>query len=157
MSDLRGVLNQIMEDFNKKIVTSIPLITSQIALDLEPKFKEIVSTAIDGFYMNAQPKVYNRTGNFDNMKNSVKVSSTPRSIIIEVGEDTMSDYPGMYNQSLDASTAFDYFYMNGEHGHGKWCIGYSYPPDEYVESQLNSAEIDNIIGNSIDKVLNTIM
>ena len=156
MSDLKSVLNDIMNEYKNKVIQSIPKMTQQIAIDLEPQFKEIVSTAIDGFYMNAQPKMYDRTGNFDSIKDSVKVSASRNEVTIHVGEENMSSYPGMFGQALDSSTAFDYFYLNGEHGHGKWNIGYSYPPFQYVEDKLNSIEVQNVISNSVQKILDDI-
>lgn len=155
MSGLEGVLNEIMADFKKKIEDVIPTIPPKIATDLEPEFKKIISTAIDGFYYFPQGKFYKRTGNFNSVKDSVRVYGTSSSLVIYVGEDTMSSYPGMFNQPLDASTAFDYFYMNGEHGHGKWNIGYSYSPDKYVEDQ--SGYIETLIGNSIGEILNSLI
>ena len=156
MPSIRSELEAIMNEWKAKVEAAIPQMCAEIAKELEPEFKRIVSDAIDGFYFYPQGQVYNRTGNFDSAKNSTKVYASGTSIIIHVGEETMSSYLGAYGKPLDPSTAFDFFYMQGEHGHGWMNIGYSYPPYQYVESQLNSAKIDRLIQNAVGKVIDSL-
>ena len=54
------------------------------------------------------------------------------------------------------STAFDYMFMDGEHGHGKWMMHQSLPPYMYVERDIESGfggRLDKIINSRIEQIL----
>ena len=60
------------------------------------------------------------------------------------------------HQELNASIAFDYMFMNGEHGHGHWMMHRSIPPYMYVERDIESGfngRLDKIINKRVDEIL----
>ena len=61
-------------------------------------------------------------------------------------------YSTYKKQTLQPSTAFDFMFMNGEHGHGRWMMHRSIPPYIYVD-----ADIQDVFGGRINKVINNII
>ena len=76
----------------------------------------------------------------------------------------MNDYPGFSRppyptyekQSLQANIAFDYMFMNGEHGHGRWMMHQSISPFDRVDRDFLSGfggRVQKIIDNRAKKIL----
>ena len=60
----------------------------------------------------------------------------------------MNTYPGWLGQPLNAATAFDYMFMNGEHGYGRWMMHQSIPPFEIVDR-----DFQNGFGGRVQKII----
>ena len=60
----------------------------------------------------------------------------------------MDTYPGWLGQPLNIATAFDYMFMNGEHGHGRWMMHQSIPPFEIVDK-----DFQNGFGGHVQKII----
>lgn len=153
-------VNEITENVKEKIVTAVernkPRIIKSAAKAIEFEIKKYTSTAIDGYYMFPQGRIYERTGTFDDMKNSVKIEVEGNSIYASIGDD-MSSYPGMFGMSLDGDVAWNYMFEQGEHGHGKYNIGYSMPPIQYVQNKIDSGmiqkKVDEIATKEVVKIV----
>ena len=68
----------------------------------------------------------------------------------------MDSYAGWFGQTLQSSTAFDYMFMNGQHGHGQWMMRQSLPPYMYVERDIESGfgeRLGDIVNKKIDEIL----
>ena len=108
-----------------------------------------------------------------NILNNTKTSGKGNLITMYVDSGSMGNYPGWNgygygntytigksekysNQKLNASIAFDFMFMNGEHGHGKWQKKISTPPYLYVDAEINSGfggKVYDIIDKKIEKIL----
>lgn len=144
-----------LDDISKKLNKVKKELPKQVLPKIEPLMKLSLNRAVQDFYDSYTPKMYDRTNNFKSITNNPEIQINKKSIIMTVSSDSMSDYPGVYSP-LEASTAFKYFYQNGEHGHGMWLAAVSTPPDMLVEDDV----LDGFGGQVdvlIDQVMNQIM
>ena len=104
--------------------------------------------------------IYNFMKILDNTKTRGKRNVL--SFVVDSG--SMNSYSGFYGNSLQPSTAFDFMFMNGEHGHDKkgfegkhhWMMHRSLPPYMYVERDIESGfggRLDKIVNNRIEEIL----
>ena len=135
-----------------------------VAPDVNKLFKESVTFSLIDWYNSYDPHMYKRTNNFMSIINTAKTTGTGNIITMSVDSSLMNDYPGFetppykgyVKQSLDASTAFDYFFMNGEHGHGRWLMATSLPPYMYVDVDIADGfggRVTSIINAAISKIM----
>lgn len=126
-----------------------------IAPDVNELLKESVRFSLVDWYNDYDPRMYNRTNNFMNILENTRTSGKGNLLTMTVDSGSMNYYPGFWGQHLQPSTAFDFFFMNGEHGHGKWMMHQSIPPYMFVDKDINSGfdgRINTIISNAIGRI-----
>lgn len=131
-------------------------LAEEIAPEVNKLLKESVNFSLVDWYNDYDPKVYKRTNNFMRSSNSAKTTGEGNTLIMSVDSSPMSDYPGFWGQTLDADAAFDFFFMNGEHGHGKYMMHQSLPPYMAIENDISDGfggRIDDIITKKINEAL----
>ena len=146
----------IYADLKSKLSRIENNIAEEIAPQANEYFKESVRYALVDWYNDYDPKTYERTRNFMNILNSTRASGHGNILSFIVDSGSMNTYPGWFNKNLQPSTAFDFMFMNGKHGHGNWMMHKSLPPYMYVEQDIESGfggRLDNLINNRIDKIL----
>ena len=111
-------------------------LAEEIAPEVNKLLKESVNSSLVDWYNAYDPKVYKRTNNFMRSSNSAKTTGEGNTLIMSVDSSSMSDYPGFWGQTLDADAAFDFFFMNGEHGHGKYMMHQSLPLYMAIENDI---------------------
>ena len=142
------------------LISKLEKLNNNLAEEIAPEvnilLKESVNFSLVDWYNDYDPKVYKRTNNFMRSSNSAKTTGEGNTLIMSVDSSPMSAYPGFWGQTLDADAAFDFFFMNGEHGHGKWMMHQSLPPYMYVERDIESGfggRLDKIINKRVDEIL----
>ena len=131
-------------------------LTRIAAPEIHQLFKESVYDSLISWYSDYTPAFYSRTNNFMNVFQSAKTIVNGNLLIMQVDSSSMMDYAGWFDQILDASKAFDFMFMNGEHGHGHWMMHRSIPPYMYVERDIESGfngRLDKIINKRVDEIL----
>lgn len=103
---------------------------------LKNLFEKSVSNAIIKWYKDYDPQFYNRTYNFRQTVKSARVSGGKNLITMTVDSGYMKSYDGWNGEKLQPSTAFDYFFDKGFHGHGRWLMHVSQPPQQTVTSDI---------------------
>lgn len=135
-----------------------------VAPDVNKLFKESVTFSLVDWYNSYDPHIYKRTNNFMSVVNTARTTGTGNIITMSVDSSLMNDYPGFeippyegyVKQSLNASTAFDYFFMNGEHGHGRWLMKTSLPPYMYVDADIIDGfggRVTSVVNAAISKIM----
>ena len=147
------------KDLNE-LISKLEKLNNNLAEEIAPEvnklFKESVNISLVDWYNDYDPKVYKRTNNFMRSSNSAKTTGEGNILIMSVDSSPMSDYPGFWGQTLDADAAFDFFFMNGEHGHGKFMMHQSLPPYMAIESDISDGfggRIDGIVDEKIRQIL----
>ena len=141
-----------IDDLISKLEKLNDNLAEEIAPEVNKLLKESVNFSLVDWYNDYDPKMYKRTNN----SNSTKTIGEGDTLIMTVDSSTMTDYPGFGVQTLDADTAFDYFFMNGEHGHGKYMMHQSIPPYMTIENDISDGfggRIDDIITKKINEFL----
>lgn len=146
----------IYGDFKKKIDRIENHIAEEIAPQANRLFQESVRYALVDWYNDYEPQFYKRTNNFLGAYKSAKTIGKGKILSFSVDSDLMDSYDGWFGKSLQSSIAFDYMFMQGEHGHGKWMMHQSLPPYMYIERDIESGfggRLDKIINNKIEEIL----
>lgn len=146
-----------LDDLINKLEKIKNNLAEEIAPEVNELFKESVRYSLIDWYNDYSPQVYSRTFNFMNVVDSAKTIGKGNMLTMSVDSGKMSAYPGVYGESLSASLAFDYFFMNGEHGHGKWMMHKSLPPYMYVDRDIQDGfggRINEVIDKAIGRILN---
>lgn len=149
--DILETLSQKLKELNN--------IGEKVAPKLKPYFDMSVNRALADYYGSYDPKYYRRTNNFMSVTTTTKSVGSGNSVTFTVDSSSMSDYPSMlgnWYEDLYAASGFDFMYMNGEHGHGRFLKATSIPPDflvaEDVESGFNG-EAQRIIEQTVSDIL----
>ena len=121
----------------------------EIAPSVNRLLKESVSRSLVDWYNDYEPKEYKRTYNLMNILTNTRTSGKGKKIIMSIDSGSMSTYPGFLNQPLQPSTAFDFMFMNGEHGHGRWKMHQSIPPYMFVDNDIYDG-----FGGRVNKIMN---
>ena len=121
----------------------------EIAPSVNRLLKESVSRSLVDWYNDYEPKEYKRTYNLMNILTNTRTSGKGKKIIMSIDSGSMSTYPGFLNQPLQPSTAFDFMFMNGEHGHGRWMMHQSIPPYMFVDNDIYDG-----FGGRVNKIMN---
>lgn len=155
-------------DLVSMILKDVKQAEKQLAKEVVPEinklFKESVYDSLIDWYNDYSPMEYVRTQNFMNVYNSAYTSANGNILTLQVDSSRMNDYPGFSRlpyptyekQSLQANTAFDYMFVNGEHGHGCWMMHQSIPPFDRVDRDFQSGfggRVQKIIDNRAKKIL----
>jgi hypothetical protein len=147
----------LTDDWNKQLIDLKEHIAEKIAPEVNKLFKESVSYSLVDYYNDYNPQAYQRTNNFMNVLKSARTSGKGNVITMSVDSGYMNSYPSWIGgNKLQPSTAFDFFFMGGEHGHGRWMMKQSLPPYMYVDADIESGfggRIDKIIDKEVDKIL----
>jgi hypothetical protein len=165
------------DDWNKELIKLQKHIAEEIAPDVKKLFKESVRYSLIDYYNSYQPKDYIRTYNFMNgILESAKTSGKGNVLTMSVHSGFMDNYNGWSGsvpfgksylindiknspegkKQLNASFAFDFFFVGGEHGHGKWMMKKSLPPYMYVDADIEDGfggRVDKLIDKAVDKIL----
>lgn len=158
--------NNGLDDLIKKLNRIENHLAEEIAPDINELLKESVRSSLIDWYNDYNPRDYIRTNNLMNILENTRTSGKGNLLTMFVDSGSMSNYPGWNgygygnsytigksekysNQKLNASIAFDFMFMNGEHGHGKWMKHQSLPLYMYVD-----ADISNGFGGRANKVIN---
>lgn len=144
--DLDGIIREL-ENYLPK---TIQIFSKKI----KPAIDNAAEMAIANYYTDYVGE-YDRTYNFINNRN-VTTTADDTGVTINVTGDKMWDYPGFWGDPLDGLSAFEMFYMNGEHGHGKFLAATTTPPDEYMKQSINSGlngQINRLLKSSVKEVL----
>lgn len=158
------MVKDIYGDFKKKLDRIENHLAEEVAPQANELLKESVRFSLVDWYNDYTPQSYERTYNFMKILDNTKTRGERNILSFIVDSDAMSDYQGWKNKSLDASVAFDFMFMNGEHGHDKkgfegkhhWMMHRSLPPYMYVERDIESGfggRLDKIINNRIEEIL----
>ncbi|MBQ4523313.1 MAG: hypothetical protein IJA10_10240 [Lachnospiraceae bacterium] len=145
-----------LDDLIKKLDRIENHLGEEIAPAVNKLLKESVVRSLVDWYNDYDPKYYKRTNNFMNVIANTRASGKKNIIVMTVDSGCMDLYPGFFGQSLQPSTAFDYMFMNGEHGHGYWMMHQSIPPYMYVEDDIYDGfggRINKIMNSTIEKIL----
>lgn len=146
----------IYSDFKKKLDRIENHLAEEVAPQANELLKESVRFALIDWYNDYEPDSYKRTYNFMKILDSTKTRGRGNILSFCIDSGSMDSYPGFWGQPLRPSKAFDYMFMNGEHGHGVWMMHQSLPPYVYVERDIESGfggRLDDIINKRIDKIL----
>lgn len=150
-----------MSDSLDAILKKIDMVEKELPKKVLPKVRpymnESLNRAMTDFYNGYSPTYYKRTNNLMGLANNRQINVSGNSIIMTVSSDSMSDYPGAFKTPLSASTAFNFMYENGEHGHGMWHMATSEPPDMLVEQDLMDGyggRVDIAISQALNEIFN---
>lgn len=143
------------------ILKDVKQVEKQLAKEVTPEinklFKESVYDSLIQWYSEYSPNIYQRTNNFMNVYKSVNTSCRGNILTMRVDSSFMNDYlgfdippyPSYERQTLYANTAFDFMFMNGEHGHGRWMMHQSISPFDRVDRDFR-----NGFGGKVQKIIN---
>ena len=154
----------IYGDFKKKLDRIENHLAEEVAPQANELLKESVRFSLVDWYNDYTPQSYERTYNFMKILDNTKTRGKRNVLSFVVDSGSMNSYSGFYGNSLQPSTAFDFMFMNGEHGHDKkgfegkhhWMMHSSLPPYMYVERDIESGfggRLDKIINNRIEEIL----
>lgn len=154
----------IYGDFKKKLDRIENHLAEEVAPQANELLKESVRFSLVDWYNDYTPQSYERTYNFMKILDNTKTRGKRNVLSFIVDSGSMNSYSGFYGNSLQPSTAFDFMFMNGEHGHDKkgfegkhhWMMHRSLPPYMYVKRDIESGfggRLDKIINNRIEEIL----
>lgn len=142
------------------IIDKIKIIENYLAEEIAPEVNELLKESVwfslIGWYNDYYPKDYIRTYNFMKILDNTRTRGKGNRLTITVDSGVMNSYPGFWGQKLQPSTAFDYMFMNGEHGHGRWMMHRSRPLYIDIEKDIKSGfggQLDIIVNKKIEEIL----
>lgn len=145
-----------LNDLQKKLIRIEKNLAEEVAPEIGELFKESVRYSLIDYYNSYDPNDYKRTYNFLNISNFAKTSGKGNVLTMRVDSGSMDSYPGWFGQPLQPSTAFDFFFMNGEHGHKKWLMHTSIPPYLQVDEDVQDGfggRVEKIVNRKIEEIL----
>lgn len=147
---------RVFDDLTKKIKVIQNNLAEEVAPQVNELLKESVRYSLVDWYNDYEPIKYTRTYNFMNILDNTRTSGKGNILTMSIDSGLMGSYVGWFGQNLSPSTAFDYMFMNGEHGHGQWMMHKSLPPYMYVERDIRSGwdgRLNKIVNNKIEQIL----
>lgn len=145
-----------LNDLIKKLDRVQNHLGEEIAPAVNRLLQESVARSLVDWYNDYDPEYYKRTNNFMSVMANTRTSGKGNLITMTVDSGSMNSYPGFFGQSLQPSTAFNFMFMNGEHGHGRWMMHQSIPPYMYVEDDIYDGfggRINKVINSTIERIL----
>lgn len=139
------LVSMIMADVKKKEKQ----LAKEVAPEINQLFKESVHNSLIDWYNDYSPMTYERTNNFMNVYQSTRTTVSGNILNLQADCFLMDTYPSWLGQPLNIATAFDYMFMNGEHGHGHWMMHQSIPPFKIVDR-----DFQNGFGGRVQKIIN---
>lgn len=148
------------KDLNE-LISKLEKLNNNLAEEIAPEvnklLKESVNISLVDWYNDYDPKYYSRTNNFMRVSNTAKTTGEGNVLNMSVDSSSMDAYPGFFEgKNLEPDAAFDFFFMNGEHGHGIFMMHQSLPPYMVIESDISDGfggRIDGIIDEKIRQIL----
>lgn len=131
-------------------------LAEEIAPSVNELLKESVRFSLIDWYNDYTPQVYKRTYNFMRVLDNTKTSGVGNLITMYVDSGDMDSYTGFFGKPLQPSLTFDFFFVKGEHGHGRWMMHRSLPPYMYVDSDISDGfggRINKVIDSAIERIL----
>ena len=145
----------VFQEIEKQVKNLEKNIANKVAPNINKLFIRSVERAIQNWYNDYSPRYYIRTGNFMNVVKSAKTRGNGNILRMSVDSGYMDNYHGWYGysfgntynitprkistfngQKLNSSMAFDFMFVQGEHGHGDLLAHKSIPPYLYVERDI---------------------
>lgn len=149
--------NNLYSDFEKKMNRIKNHIAEEVAPQVNNLLKESVSYSLIDWYNDYEPKTYERTYNFMKILERTRTIGKGNILTFSIDSSAMTPYQGFNkSQPLNTGTAFDYMFMNGEHGHGRWMMHRSLPPYMYVDRDISTGwdgRLDKIVNKKIEEIL----
>lgn len=142
------------------IVTDLNDIQKNIGKEIQPEVQKLFETSVNramvDYYNGYGPRLYNRTNNLMSVTKTAETTASGDTIIMAVDSSSMHDYPGFEippyktyeKQPLPASVGFDFMFSGGEHGHGKWLMATSIPPE-----MLITQDVEDEFGGQIQEII----
>lgn len=136
--------NDLVSIVLKDIKQAEKQLAKEVAPEINKLFKESVGYALIDWYNSYDPKMYKRTNNFMTVAQTAKTIRSGNYLAMTVDSSLMNDYEGFAikpystyeKQTLYADTAFDFFFNQGKHGHGRWMMKQSTPPFWYIDRDI---------------------
>lgn len=149
--------NNLYSDFKRKLDRIENHIAEEVAPQVNELLKESVRYSLIDWYNDYEPRAYERTYNFMKILDDTRTSGRKNILTMSIGSSAMNSYPSFFGgNSLQPSTAFDFMFMNGEHGHGRYMMHRSLPPYMYVDRDISTGwngRLDKIVNNKIEEIL----
>ena len=153
-----------LDDLAKKLEVIENHLAEEVAPQVNELLKESVRFALIDWYNDYDPRSYIRTYNFMKILKGTRTSGKGNLLTLSIDSGYMDSYKGFddppyeeyVRKKLQPSTAFDYMWMEGEHGHGNWMMHKSIPPYMYVERDIADGfggRLDKIVNKKIDEIL----
>ena len=151
-------------DFKSKLDRIENHIAEEVAPQANELLKESVRYSLIDWYNDYEPQTYERTYNFMKILDRTRTSGKRNILTFSIDSNAMTPYQGFdqapyegyKKKTLRPEWAFDFMFMNGEHGHGRWMMHRSLPPYMYVERDIESGfggRLDKIINKKVDEIL----
>lgn len=149
--------NNLYSDLKKKLDRIENHIAEEVTPQVNELLKESVRYSLIDWYNDYEPKTYERTYNFMQILDDTRTSGKKNVLTMSIGSSAMNSYPSFFGgKSLQPSTAFDFMFMNGEHGHGRYMMHRSLPPYMYVDRDISTGwdgRLDKIVNKKIEEIL----
>ena len=146
----------LMSMILKDVKTAEKQLAKEVTPEINELFKDSVAKSLLAWYSDYTPRDYIRTNNFMDVYRTANTTVNNNVLTMTVDHSMMFDYPGWGKTSLSSDTAFDFMFMNGEHGHGHWMMYQSTPPFEVIDRDFQSGfggRVQKIIDNKARKIL----
>lgn len=156
--------NNLYGDFKKKLDRIQNHMAEEVAPQVNELLKESVRYSLIDWYNDYEPNMYKRTYNFMKILDSTRTSGKGNILTLSVDSSAMNPYQGFdeppyegyEKQPLNTGTAFDYMFINGEHGHGRWMMHRSIPPYMYVDRDIMTGwngRLDKLVNDRVEEIL----
>lgn len=149
--------NNLYSDLKKKLDRIENHIAEEVAPQVNELLKESVRYSLIDWYNDYEPKIYERTYNFMKILDDTRTSGKKNVLTMSIGSSAMNSYSSFFGgKSLEPSTAFNYMFMNGEHGHGRYMMHRSLPPYMYVDRDISTGwdgRLNKIVNKKIEEIL----
>ena len=155
-------------DLTSMIMADVKKKESQLAKEIVPEinkqFKFSLYDSLVEWYRDYNPSMYERTNNFLCIYETAKTTSNGNILMMQVDSSMMNYYPGFEihpyptyeRHALSPKTAFDFMFISGMHGCGRWMMKQSVPPFFNVEQSINNGfngMVQKIINDKLRKIL----
>ena len=155
-------------DLTSMIMADVKKKESQLAKEIVPEinkqFKFSLYDSLVEWYRDYNPSMYERTNNFLCIYETAKTTSNGNILMMQVDSSMMNYYPGFEippyptyeRHALSPKTAFDFMFISGMHGYGRWMMKQSVPPFFNVEQSINNGfngMVQKIINDKLRKIL----
>lgn len=157
-------MGRTLDDLEQKLKVIENNLAEEVAPKVNELFKDSIRFSLVDWYNDYEPNMYKRTYNFMKALNTARTSGKGNLLTMSLSSGSMNSYKGFdippykgyERKTLQPSTAYDYMWNDGEHGHGKWMMHKSMPPHQYVDRDIHDGfggQLDKIVNNKIDEIL----
>lgn len=146
-----------VSEWEKKLNRIENHIAEEMAPQVNNLLKKSVQFHLSEWYNDYSPHVYQRTNNFMRVMDSVRTSGKGKLLTMTVDSGYMNTYPSYDEEKfLQPSAAFDFMFMDGEHGHGFLMAHRSTPPFEDIDDDICSGfngRANTVCNNALERIL----